>query len=187
MPRMLCGLLPTLILAMAHFPAFAGDRSVGMASFYPGLRGELTAAHRSLPFGTQVRVTRIGSGKSVVVRINDRGPFVAGRVIDLSRRAAEYLQMISAGVARVRLEVVKATPGMVLRRNPEVHASRGKVMKSARKIGHAKVAHRSKAHLAKPKGSKSQRSIASLKSSGHAVVRSRHPSKHACLSPGMKC
>jgi rare lipoprotein A len=87
MLRMLTGWLPTLMLAVAHLPACAADRSTGTASFYPGLRGELTAAHRSLPFGTHVRVTRIGSGKSVIVRINDRGPFVTGRIIDLSRRA----------------------------------------------------------------------------------------------------
>jgi rare lipoprotein A len=80
-----------------------------MASFYSGVAGpvgEFTAAHRSLPFGTRVRVTRIGSSRSIIVRINDRGPFVAGRIIDVSRRAADWLEMISEGVARVRLEVI---------------------------------------------------------------------------------
>lgn len=66
----------------------------------------LTAAHKTLPFGTKVRVTRIDSGDSVVVRINDRGPFRAGRVIDLSERAAENLRMTGAGIAPVRLEVL---------------------------------------------------------------------------------
>jgi rare lipoprotein A len=95
-----------MFLATAHLPVFAANE--GTASFYPGVRaGEFTAAHRSLPFGTRVRVTRIGTEKSVIVRINDRGPFIAGRIIDVSRRAAEELQMISAGVARVKVEVVE--------------------------------------------------------------------------------
>ncbi|MVW74719.1 septal ring lytic transglycosylase RlpA family protein [Pseudomonas sp. R-22-3w-18] len=64
----------------------------------------LTAAHRSLPFGTRVRVTNMSNDKSVVVRINDRGPFVRGRIIDVSRAAAERLDMLRAGVVPVRLE-----------------------------------------------------------------------------------
>ncbi|MGQ7959285.1 septal ring lytic transglycosylase RlpA family protein [Pseudomonas sp. SP16.1] len=64
----------------------------------------LTAAHRSLPFGSRVKVTNLNNGRSVVVRINDRGPFVRGRVIDLSRRAAQQLDMLRAGVVPVRLE-----------------------------------------------------------------------------------
>ena len=66
-------------------------------------RGALTAAHRTLPFGTRVRVTHQGNGRETVVRINDRGPFVRGRVIDLSRRAAEELDMMRSGTAPVRL------------------------------------------------------------------------------------
>jgi rare lipoprotein A len=64
----------------------------------------LTAAHRSLPFGSQVRVTNLGNGKSVVVRINDRGPYAKGRIIDLSKKAAERLDMLRAGVVPVRVE-----------------------------------------------------------------------------------
>ena len=64
----------------------------------------MTAAHRSLPFGTRVRVTNPRNGRSVVVRINDRGPFVRGRTIDLSRAAATRIGMISSGHARVELE-----------------------------------------------------------------------------------
>jgi rare lipoprotein A len=64
---------------------------------------ERTAAHRSLPFGTLVRVVRVDSGMSVDVRINDRGPFVEGRVIDLSRAAAEEIDMIGEGLVRVEL------------------------------------------------------------------------------------
>lgn len=66
----------------------------------------LTAAHRTLPFGTQVKVTRVDTGASVVVRINDRGPFKPGRVIDLSERAAEEINMTDRGLANVKLEVL---------------------------------------------------------------------------------
>ena len=65
-----------------------------------------TAAHRNLPFGTLVRVTSLRTGRQIVVRINDRGPFVDGRVIDLSRGAAKDLGMLEAGVERVRLEII---------------------------------------------------------------------------------
>jgi len=66
----------------------------------------LAAAHRSLPFGTRVRVENLSNGKSVVVRINDRGPFIGGRVIDLTRGAAEQIGMVKSGVARVKVTVV---------------------------------------------------------------------------------
>lgn len=67
---------------------------------------KLTAAHRSLPFGTMVKVTHLGSQRSVTVRINDRGPFVAGRVIDLSRAAARELRMEKDGLAKVKVEIL---------------------------------------------------------------------------------
>jgi rare lipoprotein A len=67
---------------------------------------QLTAAHPNLPFGTKVKVTNMVNGRSVVVRINDRGPFVGGRIIDVSAGAARLLNMISAGVANVQLEVL---------------------------------------------------------------------------------
>lgn len=93
----------------------------GSAAFYsdalagrPTASGEpydpkaLTAAHRSLPFGTRVRVVRPGSGRSVIVRINDRGPFGDDkRILDLSRAAAEKLEMTRAGVVEVRAEVLE--------------------------------------------------------------------------------
>jgi rare lipoprotein A len=66
----------------------------------------MTAAHRTLPFGTKVRVTNQRNGRSVTVRINDRGPFSGNRVIDLSRGAAESVGMVRSGVAPVRLEVL---------------------------------------------------------------------------------
>jgi rare lipoprotein A len=65
----------------------------------------MTAAHKKLPFGTYVRVTNLKNGRSCVVRINDRGPFVRGRVIDLSAAAAKQIGVYSAGVAPVRLDV----------------------------------------------------------------------------------
>ena len=86
-----------------------------MASWYRGSsrdrasRRDLVAAHRSLPFGTWVQVTAIETGQSIVVRINDRGPYGRGRVIDLSRVAADQLGMRHDGVAWVRLELVRST------------------------------------------------------------------------------
>ena len=93
----------------------------GLASWYgarfqgrPTASGELfdptqfTAAHRSLPFGTIVEVTHLENSRTVQVRINDRGPFVAGRILDLSHAAAEALAMLSQGVAPVRLRILEA-------------------------------------------------------------------------------
>ena len=70
-------------------------------------RMQLTAAHRTLPMGTRVRVTNVDNGRSVVVRINDRGPFKAGRVIDLSQAAARELGALGDGLFNVRLEVLE--------------------------------------------------------------------------------
>jgi rare lipoprotein A len=94
-----------------------GHSLTGIASYYwqdqmtsSGERFDkraMTAAHKTLPLGTRVRVTHVASGRSVVVRINDRGPFKPGRVIDLSEAAAEQLQMTTAGLAAVTLDVVK--------------------------------------------------------------------------------
>ena len=69
-------------------------------------KGTLTAAHRTLPFGTKVRVTNLSNGRSVVVRINDRGPFKYHRVIDLAHGAASQLQMMQAGEVPVKLEIL---------------------------------------------------------------------------------
>jgi rare lipoprotein A len=71
------------------------------------MRGELTAAHRTLPFGTRVRVTNVTTGRSVTVLVNDRGPFVTGRIVDVSYSAAEMLGIIGRGVAKVKLDVVQ--------------------------------------------------------------------------------
>lgn len=67
---------------------------------------ELTAAHPTLPFGTKLRVTNVSTGKSVTVRVNDRGPYVPGRVVDVSYSAAEALGMVDNGIAKVKLDVV---------------------------------------------------------------------------------
>ena len=87
-----------------------------MASFYSNPQrvasggwfnpNALTAAHRTLPFGTRVRVTHRGSGRSVDVTINDRGPYIAGRIIDLSRAAAGAIGLTAQGVAKVSVEVL---------------------------------------------------------------------------------
>jgi len=68
---------------------------------------ELTAAHPRLAFGTRVKVTHLANNRSVLVRINDRGPFVKGRVIDLSQAAAAELQMTRSGLAEVKIEIVE--------------------------------------------------------------------------------
>lgn len=113
-------LAATLIFAAAESPALAGSAKLGattgMASYY-GYGGRtangerhnaaaMTAAHRTLPFGTRVRVTNTSNGRSVVLRINDRGPFVRGRVIDVSTGAADALGFRSRGVAKVDIAVV---------------------------------------------------------------------------------
>jgi len=90
--------------------------SHGVASFYSDTetasgekfdRNELTAAHPSLPFGTKLRVTDVSSGRFVTVRVNDRGPYVRGRVVDISPSAAEALGMVDRGITNVRLDVVQ--------------------------------------------------------------------------------
>jgi rare lipoprotein A len=85
-------------------PGFFGNRTASGEVLRPGT---LTAAHRSLPFGTQVRVTNMGNGRSAIVRINDRGPFHGHRVIDLAHGAANQLGLISSGIANVKLEVLQ--------------------------------------------------------------------------------
>lgn len=96
-----------------------GKTEVGLASYYgteahggPTASGEtfdmysMTAAHKTLPLGADVRVTNLENGKSVVVRINDRGPFVEGRIIDLSYAAAKKIGMLKDGVVQVKVEML---------------------------------------------------------------------------------
>ena len=84
-------------------PGFYGRTTANGERFS---KGTLTAAHRTLPFGTKVRVTNLSNGRSVVVRINDRGPFKYHRVIDLAHGAASQLQMMQAGEVPVKLEIL---------------------------------------------------------------------------------
>ncbi|MDE3236605.1 MAG: septal ring lytic transglycosylase RlpA family protein [Bacteroidota bacterium] len=70
-------------------------------------QSKLTAAHKKLPFGTMVKVTNLSNNKAVVVKVNDRGPFVHSRIIDLSKSAAKQIDMIGAGVAKVKIEYRK--------------------------------------------------------------------------------
>ena len=107
-----------------HVPAATEENALGLklashgvASFYTegtetasGEKynpGALTAAHPTLPFGTKLRVTNTTTGRSVTVRVNDRGPYVAGRVVDVSYSAASALGMVGAGTAKVKLDVVQ--------------------------------------------------------------------------------
>ena len=100
-----------------HTPFARQHHARGIASFYtedqPTASGEkfdtreLTAAHRTLPFGTRLRVTDVATGRSVTVRVNDRGPYIPGRVVDVSGSAANELGIVKSGIAKVRLDVVK--------------------------------------------------------------------------------
>jgi rare lipoprotein A (peptidoglycan hydrolase) len=97
-------------------PVTSGGTLEGVASYYwqpqPLASGgrfnpdALTAAHKTLPFGTRVRVTHARNGRSVEVVINDRGPYIAGRIIDLSRRAAQVIGMTDQGIARVNVAIL---------------------------------------------------------------------------------
>ena len=102
--------------SLSTAPGHQGSGQHGVASFYwePQRLASggwfnpeaMTAAHRSLPFGTRVRVTHLASGRAVEVKINDRGPYIAGRIIDLSRAAAGVIGMTQQGIARVAVEVL---------------------------------------------------------------------------------
>src|SRR5216117_486554 len=110
-------------------PPITDGVQIGVASWYgPGFHGnrtangeiydqyELTAAHRSLPLGTRAMVTNLANGRAVEVRINDRGPFVDGRIIDVSYAAACTLRMVGPGTTRVRVEplaITTASPPLV--------------------------------------------------------------------------
>jgi len=84
----------------------AGNRTASGERFNPH---GFTAAHRTLPLGTKLRVTNVANGRSVIVRVNDRGPFVGRRLIDVSLGAAQEIQMVRSGTAQVRLELVPTT------------------------------------------------------------------------------
>ena len=102
--------------AMNKHTAGKEIKTYGLASFYDDVQktangetfdpNKLTAAHRTLPFGTRLRVTRVATGRSVTVRVNDRGPYVPGRVVDISYSAAQTLGIVGRGVAMVKLDVI---------------------------------------------------------------------------------
>jgi len=95
---------PDRLAPQTGLASWYGDRHTASGERFHA--GALTAAHRRLPFGTFVRVTNLRNNRSTIVRINDRGPYAKGRIIDLSKRAAVDLAMIDSGTARVRLEVL---------------------------------------------------------------------------------
>jgi rare lipoprotein A len=114
-----CALLTLLAGCAGHDIDPRGYNETGSASYYgarhQGKRtasGErfdqnsMTAAHRNLPFGTRLLITNLGNAKSVEVRVNDRGPHTRGRLIDVSRKAAEQLGMLGSGVAQVRVQAL---------------------------------------------------------------------------------
>jgi rare lipoprotein A len=105
------------VLATRKPTADTRDAAHGLASYYRhGTKtasgekfdaSELTAAHRTLPFGTRLRVTNVATGQSVMVRVNDRGPFIPGRVVDVSHAAADAIGLTERGVTKVKLDVVQ--------------------------------------------------------------------------------
>ncbi len=112
-----------LIFSCLCLNGYSQNTETGMASYYSDkfegkttASGELyrsskmTAAHRTLPFGTQVKVTNLSNNKSVTVTVNDRGPFVKDRIIDLSKAAAVKLDYIDQGIAKVKIESTSKTP-----------------------------------------------------------------------------
>jgi rare lipoprotein A len=128
----------TLLLLTTQL-AFAGQIDKGLASYYADKfqgrktsngerydKNKLTAAHRTLPFGTKVKVTNVKTRKSVIVRINDRGPFIKGRIIDVSRKAAKDLGMLKTGVIQVEVRILSS-------KTPPVKAKGSTAKKSTKK------------------------------------------------------
>src|SRR6478735_5424662 len=108
-----------LLIAVVLFGCASAYTETGKASYYSNKLegrkmangdkyrpGKLTAAHKTLPFGTRLKVTNLESGKSVKVKVTDRGPFSPGRVVDLSYKAAKKVDLVQAGVAPVKIKVV---------------------------------------------------------------------------------
>jgi rare lipoprotein A len=112
----------SLLVTACHRKSFPGGEGIlvtetGYASYYADKfegrttangeifrQSKLTAAHRIIPFGTFVKITNLSNNKSVIVRINDRGPFIKGRIIDISKSAAQQIDMITAGIVKVKIE-----------------------------------------------------------------------------------
>ena len=120
--------IPVAVPSRSH--RLLHDSMHGIASWYGGIfqgrktasgeiydENQFTACHHTLPFGTRVRVTNLTNGRSVIVRINDRGTLEPGRIIDLSEAAAAKLHMVNAGLAQVRLETLDTPNPMILATN----------------------------------------------------------------------
>jgi rare lipoprotein A len=113
--RVVCILISLVLLGCSSIPLQSGKASYYASEFQhrKTASGERfnqfsnTAAHKKLPFGTKVKVTNVKNGKSVIVKINDRGPFIKGRIIDLSRSAFKSIANLDSGVINVKIEVVQ--------------------------------------------------------------------------------
>lgn len=122
------GLIVAMAIGFSFTHPAADHASVGIATYYSDVfhgkktasgevyeKEKLTAAHRTLPIGTRIKVSRLDNGRAVVVRINDRGPFVKNRIIDLSYAAAKKIGLVGTGVAKVKLEIIgPGHPGVSL-------------------------------------------------------------------------
>ncbi len=142
-------LRPYTVFGVRYYPKIAnlGDEFRGIASWYgPNFHAKktsngetynmhaMTAAHKTLPMNTMVRVDNLENGKSVIVRINDRGPFVAGRIIDLSNKAAHGIDMVRKGTARVKVTVIGYN-GEIENDNAPYAQQHTKVAKKEPKLG----------------------------------------------------
>ena len=137
---------------------------------------ELTAAHRSLPFGTRVLVENLSNGRSVVVRINDRGPFVGGRIIDLSKAAAASIGMIDAGTAKVRVTTETGGNALAALGQATAKAKDGASLTAKAKVEMASAETPRKA-LAEAKSSKGKQVAA--KASSRLTHIAKKPDAHA--------
>ncbi len=173
----LCVLVASAFVPMIGVTSSHAGTQVGIATFYwkpqkTAFGGQfntqaMTAAHKSLPFGTVVRVTRLSTGRSVVVRINDRGPIVRGRIIDLSLKAATLLGMKSAGVTRVRVQVIG--------RGKKAKKAYASLSKSARK--RSRKSKRKASLKSKSSNSKAKRAAAGKKARKKTKLAKRKTKK----------
>ncbi|MBY0428573.1 MAG: septal ring lytic transglycosylase RlpA family protein, partial [Alphaproteobacteria bacterium] len=123
-------------IASWYGPGFEGKHTANGETFDPG---ELTAAHRTLPMPSLVRVTNLDNGKSVVVRVNDRGPFANNRIIDLSQRAAELLGFAGVGTAKVRVDIMAIESKAIA----DAAKKRGYIAPPRGQVGETKLASKS--------------------------------------------
>jgi rare lipoprotein A len=172
-----------LLGAASLFPVgFAKADQLGHASWYSlpsnvtanGERmdpNELTAAHRSLPFGTRVLVENLANGRSVVVRINDRGPFIGGRIIDLSKAAAVSIGMIDAGTAKVRVTTADGGSAIAALGESTIKAKSGASAAVAGKVDVARVDATPKVVAVADKASNTRTVAAKASAGGKRVAK----------------